>query len=198
MIQLKNFYFIRHGETDWNFENRCMGQLDIPLNATGKKQAEHAKRLLRNADIKTICFSPLVRAKETALILNEAIDCSLVEIKSLKECKWGELEGVIKGDGSIFNKWEEGGTPFGAESFTTFLQRTVEGINEALTYTNPLIVSHGGVYWTFLKAIGQENNPLSKLPNAIPIYHRSPVAIHEPWFISALDKNYDLEQYEEY
>jgi broad specificity phosphatase PhoE len=187
IIQPKNFYFIRHGETDWNFAKRCMGQLDIPLNATGKKQVEHAKRLLCTADIETICFSPLVRAKETALILNEVIDCLFVEIENLKECKWGEQEGMAKGDGSIFNKWKEGVTPPGAESFTKFLQRTVVGVNEALNYPKPLIVSHGGIYWALLKAIGQEKNPLNKLPNAIPIYHRAPVAKSESWFIEVLN-----------
>jgi broad specificity phosphatase PhoE len=197
-IQLKNFYFIRHGETDWNFKKRCMGQSDIPLNITGKKQAEHAKRLLCNADIETICFSPLVRAKETALILNEILDCPLVEIENLKECQWGEQEGKLKGDGSIFNKWKEGDTPFGAESFAKFLQRTVEAINEALNHPKPLIVAHGGIYWALLKSIGQENNPLSKLPNATPIYHRTPTATNESWFIKALEESYKLELYEGY
>ena len=35
----KSFYFLRHGETDWNKQQKIMGQSDIPLNKTGVLQA---------------------------------------------------------------------------------------------------------------------------------------------------------------
>lgn len=34
------FYFVRHGQTDWNSEGKLMGQNDIPLNNIGIKQAQ--------------------------------------------------------------------------------------------------------------------------------------------------------------
>jgi len=51
------FYFIRHGETDWNLESRTMGQKDISLNNTGKLQARQAATLLKKYEIRTIFCS---------------------------------------------------------------------------------------------------------------------------------------------
>jgi broad specificity phosphatase PhoE len=41
-------YFVRHGETDWNVEGRLQGQLDIPLNDHGRKQAHAAATYLKH------------------------------------------------------------------------------------------------------------------------------------------------------
>ncbi len=43
----KSFYFLRHGETDWNKEQRIMGQTDIPLNNHGILQAQTVAEKLR-------------------------------------------------------------------------------------------------------------------------------------------------------
>ena len=42
----QRFWFLRHGETDWNVEGRLQGQKDIPLNALGRIQAEDVGRRL--------------------------------------------------------------------------------------------------------------------------------------------------------
>lgn len=73
-LPLKFFYFIRHGETDWNRDKRIMGQMDIPLNETGVAQARSARNLLKELNIQHIYTSPLLRAYQTAQILNEEIN----------------------------------------------------------------------------------------------------------------------------
>jgi broad specificity phosphatase PhoE len=75
MIHLADFYFIRHGETDWNLEHRGMGQKNIPLNARGLEQAHEAAKVLAHEAIRTICHSPLDRAKDTAKIIAANKNC---------------------------------------------------------------------------------------------------------------------------
>lgn len=61
MLELKDFYFVRHGETDSKIERRGMGQQDIPLNTRGIEQAHMASRILEKESIELVCFSPLQR-----------------------------------------------------------------------------------------------------------------------------------------
>ena len=55
----------RHGETDYNLEGRCQGAVDIPLNATGIKQAEALAESLKHVKIDVFIASPLQRAYVT-------------------------------------------------------------------------------------------------------------------------------------
>ena len=53
------FWFLRHGETDWNAKGLSQGNVDIPLNATGIAQAQAAAPMLVNRGIASIVASPL-------------------------------------------------------------------------------------------------------------------------------------------
>ena len=61
-------YLARHGQTDWNLEHKAQGQVDIPLNDTGIKQAEELKDKLKSYDFDICYCSPLKRAIQTAEI----------------------------------------------------------------------------------------------------------------------------------
>jgi len=50
------FYFIRHGQTDWNLRHMLQGQIDIPLNSFGIKQAEDAVPFLVNTYIDQVAI----------------------------------------------------------------------------------------------------------------------------------------------
>lgn len=69
MIPYKPFYFMRHGQTDYNKENRCMGSLDIPLNSIGEQQAYDALKILNGLSIARLVSSPLQRAYTTAKVV---------------------------------------------------------------------------------------------------------------------------------
>ena len=53
---------IRHGETTWNVDTRIQGQLDIPLNETGRWQAKRLAQALANEEIQAIYASDLLRS----------------------------------------------------------------------------------------------------------------------------------------
>ena len=61
---------IRHGETAWNVDTRIQGQLDIPLNDTGRWQAGRVAEALAGEDIAAIYASDLVRAADTAAAIS--------------------------------------------------------------------------------------------------------------------------------
>jgi broad specificity phosphatase PhoE len=144
----QEFYFIRHGQTDWNLEERCMGHTDIPLNTHGINQAHAVKDLIKKYQINSICHSSLQRARQTATIIATHCNCQLYEIDELKEKGCGTFEGMLKpeiekvrlqhNDLKYF--------PQDAETVLTFQERIIQGINKALQFPFPvLVVSHGGV-----------------------------------------------------
>lgn len=72
------FYFVRHGQTDWNtmYQELC-GQDDIPLNQLGQQQAQAAISLVKSVGITKIYSSPLTRAMQTAEIINTELKVPL-------------------------------------------------------------------------------------------------------------------------
>ncbi len=62
-------YFIRHGESVGNLENRFRGKHDFPLNENGLRQARALKQELKEVPFLKIYSSPLRRAFDTAQII---------------------------------------------------------------------------------------------------------------------------------
>ncbi len=88
------FAFIRHGQTDWNKEDRLQGSSDIPLNATGREQAHEAARMLADEGWRIVVSSPLKRARETAEIIAAELGLELgPSYPELAERDYGALEG---------------------------------------------------------------------------------------------------------
>jgi broad specificity phosphatase PhoE len=92
------FYFLRHGQTDWNLQGKLQGHTDIPLNETGLAQARAAADVLADKSIGIIVSSPLVRALKTAAIVSERIDRPIYIDSQLKERSFGAFEGQILAD----------------------------------------------------------------------------------------------------
>jgi probable phosphoglycerate mutase len=93
-------YFVRHGETDWNFEGRIQGQIDIPLNDMGHQQGVALARGLRNhlgaAKIERYVVSPLTRARQTMDYICRELDHPPEKVEvtpPLLELSFGVWEG---------------------------------------------------------------------------------------------------------
>ena len=93
-------YFVRHGQTDWNAEQRLQGQADIDLNALGRVQAARNGRKLRELVGEPQAFdfvaSPLRRTRETMEIARAAMGLSPREYRTdprLIEVHFGDWQG---------------------------------------------------------------------------------------------------------
>ena len=87
-------YVIRHGETDWNLENKIQGRADIPLNAFGNSRGKFdRKMLLFQTKFYEIISSPLIRARKTAEIISNH-QIPVVTDARLIERDFGEFEGL--------------------------------------------------------------------------------------------------------
>jgi probable phosphoglycerate mutase len=194
MLRLEHtLVFIRHGETDWNAEQRLQGQRDIPLNPRGRGQARRNGEVLAKAVAGAAGFdfvsSPLKRARETMEILRGAmgldpggyrIDPQLVEIT------FGDWEGFTLDELALQDaaaverrqrdKW--GYMPPGGESYAMLAER-VEGWIASLR-ADTVAVSHGAVGRVLrghLLGIGDAEVPVLPAPQDSFLVYRAGEAV---------------------
>jgi probable phosphoglycerate mutase len=176
------FWFLRHGETDWNAQGLSQGHTDIPLNGVGLAQAERAARTLEGLGIATIVSSPLVRARATAEIAAGALGLPVSFDDGLREVNFGVQEGEPMGD--WYDDWIAGTyTPERAEPFPALLARAVPAVNRALERPAPvLVVAHGALFRALRLAFGLEPNV--RTPNALPIRCEPPAEGGDAWTLA--------------
>jgi len=92
------FWLIRHGQTDWNLENRFQGSTDTHLNAEGLRQAETAAQKLNGAAPAVIYSSPLARAHTTARVIAGVLNLPVITDARLREISLGDWEGQLGED----------------------------------------------------------------------------------------------------
>jgi len=173
------FWFLRHGETDWNARGISQGNVDIPLNATGLAQARSAAERLRHRGIASIVASPLSRARVTAEIAGEALGLPVAVDADLREVSFGVQEGQAMS--GWFADWVAGSfTPDGAESFPQLRRRAVAAINRSTALPPAvLVVAHGALFRAIRAAMGIQPN--IRTQNAVPIFCDPPRAGDAAW-----------------
>lgn len=148
-------YVIRHGQTDWNVAGKCQGMTDIELNNTGIEQAEKAREQLNNYKIDLIICSPLKRARKTAEILNDVINCKIIGDERIIERNCGEVEGTTKDkwnsiigeDIDVINNYNLNWNKQSIEPIQTVCERVwnlLDEIQGKYKDKNVLLVTHGG------------------------------------------------------
>ena len=144
----------RHGQTDWNIENRFQGHSDIPLNDTGHRQVKKAAPLLKNLAPDRIISSDLIRAQQTAQALADICQLPVAIDAGLRETHGGKWEGKTgaqnrEEDFDRFVNWLDGDDqPAGetGEKRSFIAQRAVSAIERALdnSINTLIVVTHGG------------------------------------------------------
>lgn len=155
------FYFVRHGETDWNVKKKIQGKTDIPLNENGRRQAkELAARLSEEKQAGTFSVaraytSPQLRAAETAQIAADALGVACISLADLREMDLGEWEGlnwdiVRETYGETYYYWDGHRrythTP-GGENYDEVLGRTLRALEFILEHETKdvLVVTHSAI-----------------------------------------------------
>ncbi len=163
-----NWFFVRHGETEWNIEKRIQGQISTapPINKTGEAQAYKTAQYLKPHNIDLIISSDLKRAKETSNIIAKELNVEVIYDVNLRERHWGLLDGLTKNEieekklTEIHQKSREDDfRPDGGESLIEVQERlysTIRKHQKDHFHKNIIFVSHGGalrLLWRKLKNI---------------------------------------------
>lgn len=160
-------YFVRHGQTDWNKDQRFQGQRDIPLNEHGRAQADqnglNLRALLEQTSVDPNSLdwfcSPLGRTRETMDRVRNGFDEELPKVQfdeRLVEISFGDFEGILLSEierdhpqsfaARNKSKWDH--LPPNGENYAMLVDRLVSFKNEQMTKPS-VIVAHGGVARAF-------------------------------------------------
>ncbi|MGN1137442.1 MAG: histidine phosphatase family protein [Oscillospiraceae bacterium] len=144
-------YAARHGQTEWNLNDRICGRTDVELTETGRQQALLlAEKAYEKGDIDLIVCSPMKRARDTAQAVADRIGCNIMIDERLIEWDYGDYEGKHRTtEGFAENKTEFGVKMHGGgESVLQLAHRTYSVIDDVIKNypdKNVLLVCHGGV-----------------------------------------------------
>lgn len=158
---------IRHGETDWNAMGKIQGKTDIPLNENGTRQAQQCRDYLKDSNWDIIVTSPLKRAKQTAFIINEALQLQVVEMAEFMERSFGDAEGKTREERAILYPDQQYPNQESREELVNRIMNGLEKILVQFPDQKVLLVAHGAVIHTLLTVVSEDQLSIEKyLSNA--------------------------------
>lgn len=157
-------HLIRHGITEGNLLGQYIGSTDLPLCEQGITQLKQMKETYKYPGADAVLTSPMLRCTQTAEILYP--ESKPLVIEGLRECDFGELEGLtaeqLKNE-KRFSEWISSGGKdaiFGGESGEHFAERICSSFEQVVGgllktgTTSAAIITHGGVISTLLSRYG--------------------------------------------
>ena len=187
---MSQLVLVRHGESQWNLENRFTGWVDVPLSPKGEQEAREAGKTLEAVRFDCAFSSVLIRAKDTLRIILEELGQTTLPIEedqALNERMYGDLQGLDKketakkfGDQQV-KIWRRSFDvrPPGGESLKDTAERVLpyyeKHIRPALLAGKTvLVVAHGNS----LRALIMHLENLSKeevlelnIPTGVPLFY---------------------------
>ena len=91
-------YVTRHGQTQWNAWNKVLGRTDVPLDETGRAQADALARSLTGEPVDLVLTSPLQRTVQTGAAVANKLGIPAQTADELIEMNFGIYEGVQRSD----------------------------------------------------------------------------------------------------
>ncbi|MGE5341013.1 MAG: histidine phosphatase family protein [Candidatus Omnitrophota bacterium] len=148
---LKSMIISRHGATAYNDNHLLQGRTDVMLSEKGIHEAVLLAKYLKNEKIDVIYYTPLIRSKQTAEIVNQFHNVSMACMDHLIEMDMGEYEGknfpeLIERNQEFYYRWitdPEERMP-GGESFNDVFARVKTGIEAIMAspFRDILIIGH--------------------------------------------------------
>ena len=145
-----HMYFVRHGQTVWNVENKICGATDSPLTEMGLSQArELAQKIIdENIHFDEILYSPLSRARDTAMEISKITGVPAKMEVRLIEQDFGKWESTAR-NGEEFGRCKQQflARNDGGESMLFLCQRIYNLIDDLKKDENKtyLLVAHNGI-----------------------------------------------------
>ncbi|MHB1785657.1 MAG: histidine phosphatase family protein [Acidimicrobiales bacterium] len=134
---------MRHGRTALNAVGALRGRADVPLDETGRQQAQALGELFRGITVSGLVSSPLLRATETAAAVAEATGTLTVIDERLADRDYGPWNG--KSSQAVLDRYASVERAPGVEPYEQFAGRVLAGFFAAATGTTPapiVIVAH--------------------------------------------------------
>lgn len=157
-------YFVRHAQTEWNYQRRWQGIRDIELNAFGREQVAAVRDLFTGVSLSHIYVSDLSRARETAQAIVDSTGAPIEVLSSLRERSFGDWEGHTNeelneqypDEMAAYRADRDTYRPPNGQSWNEFSAKavaTVEAIANKHLDDTIAIVSHGGLIRSFINHV---------------------------------------------
>ncbi len=180
MSKPTTIFLIRHGQTDWNLAGKLQGHANIPLNATGKAQAQKMAQFLKKkqASLAALYSSDLQRTHQTAQEIAKLFALEIILAADLREGYLGKLQGLTKKE--YYDLY--GPKPLICEALPEKVgaEPRDQVVARAMSYLHMIVqkhkgqhiavVTHGGLLGSLISHLGHNVDELPALTNEFHYY----------------------------